>query len=92
MEALSPTGQAASAAANDVDALLLLSSIGRAADSLRVTKQALLSRLRAARMAAAQDTDDMDIAAEDMATAGPPSAICVETSIATYMHIQQAVI
>jgi hypothetical protein len=74
MEALSPTAEAAPASANDGDALLLLSSIGRAADSMTATKQALLKQLRAARVAASQNTDDMDIAAEDVVTAGLPSA------------------
>ena len=54
--------------AADTNAVLLLSSIGRAADSLMASKHALLRQLRAAKLAAVQDADDIDGIVETITT------------------------
>jgi hypothetical protein len=55
--------------ATDTDAVLLLNSIGGAADSLLASKHALLQRLRrVAKAAAVHEGDDMDAVVEDTST------------------------
>jgi hypothetical protein len=61
-------GNGAAIHATDIDAVLLLSSIGRAADSLLASKHAQLQRLRVAKAAAVHEADDMDGVVEDVTT------------------------
>jgi hypothetical protein len=51
--------------ATDTDAILLLSSVGAAADSLLASKHALLQRLRVAKAAAVHEVDDIDGTVDD---------------------------
>lgn len=66
LEASGPDNGAAFNA--DTDAILLLSSVGRAADSLLASKHALLQRLRVVKAAAVHEVDDIDGIVDDNTT------------------------